>query len=76
MTIQKDQILNVAIIFIIPKRKQLKPLQNEIECKYNNRHYHRLRVNLPKGNSNRGSFECAYTFGPLCHYDIYIQEVE
>lgn len=48
----------------------------EIECKYNNRHYHRLRVNLPKGNSNRGSFECAYTFGPLCHYDIYIQEVE
>lgn len=44
------------------------------ECKYNNRHYHRLRVNLPKGN--RGSFECAYTFGPLCHYDIYIQEVE
>ena len=58
------------------KEEAIKAVANEIECKYNNRHYHRLRVNLPKGNSNRGSFECAYTFGPLCHYDIYIQEVE
>ena len=66
MTIQKDQILNVAIIFYNSKEEAIKAVANEIECKYNNRHYHRLRVNLPKGNSNRGSFECAYTFGPLC----------
>lgn len=31
-----------------------------------------------KGNdyTERPNLECAYTFGPLCHYDIYIQEVE
>lgn len=32
------------------KEEAIKAVANEIECKYNNRHYHRLRVNLPKGN--------------------------
>lgn len=58
------------------KEEAIKAIANEIECKYNNKHYRGLRVNLPKGKSNHGTFECAYTFGPHCHYDIYIQEVE
>lgn len=30
------------------KEEAIKAVANEIECKYNNRHYHRLRVNLQK----------------------------
>lgn len=58
------------------KEEAIRVLANEIECQYNNKYYTGLKVNLPKGKSNHGTFECAYIFGPLCHYDIYIQEVE
>lgn len=53
----------------------IKAIANEIEIKYNNKDYRRLRVVLPEiqdGWITDGSFECAYKFGPHVHYDIYL----
>ena len=53
----------------------IKAIANEIEIEYNNKDYYGLRVALPKiknGWVTDGSFECAYTFGPHVHYDIYL----
>ena len=57
----------------------IKAITNEIEIEYNNKDYYGLRVALPKiknGWITNGSFECAYTFGPHVHYDIYLTEFD
>ena len=57
----------------------IKAIANEIEIEYNNKDYYGLRVALPKiknGWITNGSFECAYTFGPHVHYDIYLTEYD
>ena len=57
----------------------IKAIANEIEIEYNNKDYYGLRVALPKiknGWITNGSFECAYTFGPHVHYDIYLTELD
>ena len=57
----------------------IKAIADEIEIKYNNKDYYGLRVALPKiknGWVTDGSFECAYTFGPHVHYDIYLVEFD
>ena len=57
----------------------IKAIANEIEIEYNNKDYYGLRVALPKiknGWITNGSFECAYTFGPHVHYDIYLTEFD
>ena len=54
-------------------------IANEIETQYNNKNYRGLQVVLPKIKGSwitNGSFECAYTFGPHVHYDIYLTEFD
>lgn len=62
----------------------IKAIANEIEIEYNNKYYYGLEVQLPKvsyGNDGdarlrAGYFECAYRFGPMVRYDIYLTEIE
>ena len=61
----------------------VKAIANEIEIKYNNKNYYGLEVHLPSIKHYRdytlirsGYFKCAYCFGPMVHYDIYLTEIQ
>ena len=56
-------------------------IKNEVEQEYHNKDYRGFKIELPEikrdektGNCwiYAGYFKCAYTFGPMVHYDIYI----
>lgn len=61
----------------------VKAIANEIEIRYNNKDYYGLEVHLPSIEHHKGytsiypgCFKCAYRFGPMVRYDIYLTEIE
>lgn len=61
----------------------IRAVSDEIEINYKNDNYHGFKIELPivKRTKNYtdiypGVFKCAYSFGPMVRYDIYITEVE
>lgn len=62
----------------------IETIKNEVKEKYQNEDYNGFQLKLPKfrklGKDNgrlihSGYFECAYTFGSMVHYDIYINTI-
>lgn len=61
----------------------IEAVSDEIETKYKNDNYYGLKIKLPSVKRKQdyiniypGFFKCAYSFGPMICYDIYITEVE
>lgn len=70
---EKNTHLNCGKYLYPSFEKAVEALANDIEVEYNNKNYYGLKVNLPKlskyGNPEMGTFDCAYRFGPMVHYE-------
>lgn len=82
---EKPNLKSTHKLFNTPE-EAIEAIKNEIEQEYhNNKDYQDFDIKLPKIERDErtgkcwidtGYFRCAYTFGPLVYYDIYINEIK
>lgn len=70
--------------FFNTPEEAIEAIKNEIEQEYHNKDYSDFDIKLPEVKRDErtgncwvyaGYFRCAYTFGPLVYYDIYINSI-
>lgn len=80
---EKPNLKSTHKLFNTPE-EAIEAIKNEVEQEYHNKNYSGFEIKLPEierdertGNCSvyAGYFRCAYTFGPMVHYDIYINSV-
>ena len=80
---EKSNIKSTHKLFNTPE-EAIEAIKNEVEQEYHNKDYRGFKIELPgvKRDEKTGNcwvcacyFKCAYTFGPMVHYDIYINSI-
>lgn len=80
---EKPNLKSTHKLFNTPE-EAIEAIKNEVEQEYHNKDYRGFEIELPEikrdektGNCwiYSGYFKCAYTFGPMVHYDIYINSI-
>ena len=80
---EKPNLRSTHKLFNTPE-EAIEAIKNEVEQVYHNKNYRGFEIELPEIKRNEktgdcwiysGYFKCAYTFGPMVHYDIYINSI-
>ena len=80
---EKSNLKSTHKLFNTPE-EAIEAIKNEVEQVYHNKNYRGFEIELPEIKRNEktgdcwiysGYFKCAYTFGPMVHYDIYINSI-
>lgn len=80
---EKPNLKSTHKLFNTPE-EAIEAIKNEVEQKYHNKDYRGFEIELPEIKRDEktgdcwiysGYFKCAYTFGPMVHYDIYINSI-